>query len=221
MGCSARLKTSFELNPVIEGKQETVLLSFQTCIPAHAWLFHCSPYLENQSWIHSNCMCYDITKQIVWSIVTNWHPNDVTMTSHVLNTMISLQDVLCIEFMNVIYNCFFFNILEILILMKRMLSPSQQWKPSDTHEEIIKVWFRYCYHVIHHQPWHLKVSILVNVKTATMSWCSTYIISTITTMYIPGNLVFIQPGVQGMSIIICVFKVSVDWYWSCPHQSHI
>ncbi len=27
------------------------------------------------------------------------------------------------------------------------------------------------------------------------------------------TIVFIQPGMQDMSIIICAYKVSVDWYW--------
>ncbi len=34
-------------------------------------------------------------------------------------------------------------------------------------------------------------------------------------------IVFIQPGMQEMSIIICAFKVSVDWYWSWPRQSYL
>ncbi len=34
-------------------------------------------------------------------------------------------------------------------------------------------------------------------------------------------IVFIQPGVQDMSIIIYTFKVSVEWYWSWPRQSYL
>ncbi len=37
-------------------------------------------------------------------------------------------------------------------------------------------------------------------------------------------IVFIQPGMQDMSIItpgICAFKVSVEYYWSWPRQSYL
>ncbi len=34
-------------------------------------------------------------------------------------------------------------------------------------------------------------------------------------------IVFIQLGVQDMSIIISAFKVSVEWYWPWPRQSYL
>ncbi len=39
--------------------------------------------------------------------------------------------------------------------------------------------------------------------------------------YTCRSIVFTQPGMQDMSIIICSFNVSVDWYWSWPCQCYL
>ncbi len=36
------------------------------------------------------------------------------------------------------------------------------------------------------------------------------------TLLIPGDLVFIQPGVQEMSIIICAYRVAIKQFWPWP-----